>query len=158
MRILRQSRWFLLFFVVSLSLLMACSDSRATVEVQFVNPDGSESPTVVAELATTDSERRLGLMYRKNLSTEHGMLFLFPSELERSFWMKNTYLELDIVFLDSSFSVVSITKKAVPLSESPRKSEKPAKYVLEVLGGQTDAWGVGVGSTLRVSGELPAAR
>ncbi len=124
--------------------------------LHFVHPDGSKSSEVTAELATTDGARRLGLMYRKQMAEDEGMLFIFPGETIRSFWMKNTYLELDMIFLDKDLKVVSIIERAVPLSESPRKSLKPATYVLELLGGQASALSIKVGSELKVSGSLPA--
>lgn len=121
----------------------------------FLHPDGSKTSEISAELANTDSARRLGLMYRKEMAEDEGMLFIFPGEAIRSFWMKNTYLELDMIFIDKNFKVVSIIEKAVPLSESPRKSLKPATYVLELLGGQAEARAIAVGSELKVSGTLP---
>ncbi|MCB0324862.1 MAG: DUF192 domain-containing protein [Bdellovibrionales bacterium] len=156
---LRRKSFFLTCALLFLSLqLVACRDSGASVVVQFRNADGSQSPAIQAELAVTPSQRARGLMYRKTMADSEGMLFLFPDEEERSFWMKNTYLELDIIFLDRDFRVVSIAKRAVPLSESARPSRKAAKYVVEVNGGLSDRWGVGEGSHLTVEGALPEAK
>jgi len=149
------SCYLLLLFVAVFCPALACSDSRASVVVQLRNPDASSSPEISAELATTGSQRQLGLMYRKKMAEKHGMLFIFPAEKERSFWMKNTYLELDMIFLDRSLRVVSIIHRATPLTLTPRPSVLPASYVLEVGGGLAKKWGVVQGSTLDVQGTLP---
>ena len=150
----RSSFCLAILFVVVLS----CKGSAETVAVFFSNPDGQKSPVVNAELAVTNSTRRLGLMYRKELADTAGMLFVFPAEELRGFWMKNTYLELDIIFLDAARRVVSISHRAVPLTETKRKSTGPAKYVLEVRGGKAEEWGVVAGSELQVKGgRLPEA-
>lgn len=133
-------------------ILLACNRSVATVAVHFQKSDNSASPIVQAELARSAGERRLGLMYRKELGQQQGMLFIFPSEREQSFWMKNTYLELDIIYIDEDFKIVSIVHKAVPLSETGLKSDGPAKYVLEVVGGMAKQWGLAKGNTLVVAG------
>jgi len=138
-------------------VLSACSESRASVELYFLNPDGTSSPKIQAEIARSEGERRLGLMYRKQMAANEGMLFIFPREAMRSFWMKNTYLELDMIFIDKDLKVVSVLKRAVPLSESPRKSEKPATYVLEVIGGQAEPMGIRTGSKLQIEENLPPA-
>jgi uncharacterized membrane protein (UPF0127 family) len=142
-------RW---IFLLTLLLLFVtqngCSQGVETAEVYFRNPDGSESPKLLVEVVRTPGEQKLGLMYRKSLDEHKGMLFVFEEELERSFWMKNTYLELDIIFVNRDYSVVSVSERAVPLSETPRRSAKPAMYVVEVRGGLSKKWGVGSGSSL----------
>lgn len=128
------------------------------MELSFTSPDATRSPVISCELAHTHGERQLGLMYRKKLEPESGMLFIFPGETERSFWMKNTYLELDMIFVNSNFEVVSVIHRAVPQSVTPRKSKKPAKYVVEVLGGSAERWGIVPGSKMSVQAPLPEAR
>ena len=83
------------------------------------------------------------------------MLFVFPGAEERSFWMKNTYLPLDIVFIDKDFRVDSIIENATPHSLEPRRSKGPAKYVLEVAAGSSKVWGLEPGSVIKVLGDLP---
>ena len=96
-----------------------------------------ESVNVSVEIADTDSERREGLMYRRNLEIDKGMLFVFPDEAPRSFWMKNTYIPLDIVFIDSEGRVLNV-EEAYPQPNSSDdeldryRSEGDAKYVLEL--------------------------
>jgi uncharacterized membrane protein (UPF0127 family) len=143
-----------LFFIL-FCLQFACADSKVAVAMHFARKDGGVTPAINAELALTPGEQQLGLMYRRKLGEDEGMLFVFPGEQERSFWMKNTYVELDMIFLDSNFSVVSFIERAVPLSETPRRSQKPARYVLEVPGGSVARWGLTAGDTLVLHSKLP---
>jgi uncharacterized membrane protein (UPF0127 family) len=94
------------------------------------------------ELAESPNELQYGMMYRKSVPDTTGMLFLMPQEDFQSFWMKNTYVSLDIIYLSSQGTVVSIQKNAQPLSEKSLPSEGPALYILEVAGGYTDAIGL----------------
>jgi uncharacterized membrane protein (UPF0127 family) len=125
--------------------------------VQFENRGGSRSPVIKAEVARTEAERQMGLMYRKTLPETGGMLFLFPTEAERSFWMRNTFVELDLIFLNQAWEVVSVTERARPLSETRLPSKGGAKYVLEVQGGRAKEWGVGEKSKLVLLDALPEA-
>ena len=132
------------------SSLTACSSNVELVALHFRKTDGSTTPIVNAEIARSPGEIKLGLMYRKEMPASRGMLFIFNRDKPRSFWMKNTYLELDMIFVSSEFKVVSIIRRAVPLSETSRKSDGPAKYVLEVIGGSTDQWGLAKGDQMVV--------
>ncbi|MDT8340785.1 MAG: DUF192 domain-containing protein [Longimicrobiales bacterium] len=105
--------------------------------------------TVVAEVARTEEERARGLMHRESLAQDAGMLFMFPDNTVRSFWMQNTYIPLDIAFLDPDFRVVDIQQMA-PMSTEPHMSRGPAMYALEVNEGWFEAHGVEVGDRPRV--------
>lgn len=129
--------------------LVACTQKNV-LELRFVNPDGTQSPAITAEIARTPEEVQLGLMYRRELERYSGMLFEFPDEKPRTFWMKNTYLELDMIFISKEMKVVSIVERAVPLTETLRESKLPAKYVLEIQGGQAQTWGIIPGSQLKL--------
>jgi uncharacterized protein len=94
------------------------------------------------EIADKDNERMQGLMYRQSMQENEGMLFIFPNEEPRSFWMKNTYIPLDIIYINSQKEIVSIQKCTQPLSTYSIPSEKPAMYVLEVNAGFTDKNGI----------------
>lgn len=143
---------------ILLGVFVSCRAQKPAINVQLLATNAQPlSPVIQAELAVSASEKQLGLMYRKHLGETEGMLFIFPDESLRSFWMKNTYVELDIIFLDASLRVVSISERATPLTETKRSSTAPAKYVLEVRGGMSKTWGVGPGSVLKVDGALPAA-
>lgn len=139
-------------------LFSACSVGNPQIQIKFKTPDGHVTPIVLSEVVNTQAARSLGLMYRKELGRLEGMFFVFPVEEELSFWMKNTYLELDIIFIDRSMKVVSVVHRAVPLSETPRKSAGPVKYVLEVNGGLAKELGIDVGSSAEIIGEIPLAR
>ena len=144
-----------LLLTAILFALIGCQSHSGGVLVQLNGSGGGVTPSIQAEVAATDPARQLGLMYRKSLGETEGMLFVFPAEEPLSFWMRNTYVELDIIYLDKSLKVVSIVHRAVPLTETPRPSGKPAQYVLEVPGGSAKRWGVEPGWSAVVTGELP---
>lgn len=100
---------------------------------------------IFIEVAKSEQEIAQGLMYRKSLPANGGMLFVFDVEKVQSFWMKNTFLSLDIIFLDADKEIIKIHKNAVSLSEEPITSDAKAKYVVEVLSGLTDAYEIHIG-------------
>ena len=102
------------------------------------------------ELAKSEEERNLGLMYRKQMAEDQGMWFIFSDEAPRSFYMKNTEISLDIIYFDKDKKVVSIAKNAKPYDETSLPTIKPAMYVLEVNGGMADKWGITEGCTAKV--------
>ncbi|MDX5325460.1 MAG: DUF192 domain-containing protein [Bacteroidota bacterium] len=107
--------------------------------------DGSTNDTVVAldvEYAESEEEIQFGMMYRKHMDPTTGMLFFMPVQRMQSFWMRNTYVPLDIIYINDSLKVVSIQKNAQPLTETSRPSDGPALYVLEVKGGLSDQKGI----------------
>lgn len=138
--------------LLGLSLLLACSEA-STQEIKFKNPSGVYSPAIEVELALKNSTRMMGLMYRKKMEQTRGMLFVFPDEELRTFWMRNTYLALDMIFISKDRRVVSVIENATPLTDTQRASEAPAKYVLEINAGLAKTWGITKGSVLE--GELP---
>lgn len=101
--------------------------------------------TLDIEIAANDYETQTGLMYRTELATTQGMLFIFPDEDFRSFYMKNTKIPLDIIYINETKVIVSIQKNAIPFDENSLPSKAPAKYVLEINGGLSDAWGLEIG-------------
>lgn len=105
--------------------------------------------TVVAEVARSESERAQGLMYRESLGEDAGMLFVFPDAALRSFWMQNTYIALDIAFMDPAFRIVDI-QQMEPMTTDPHDSRGPAMFALEVNQGWFEAHGVRVGDTPEV--------
>ncbi|MDO5104728.1 DUF192 domain-containing protein [Capnocytophaga sp.] len=106
--------------------------------------------TIDVEFADTPEETALGLMYRKSMQENQGMLFIFSDEEMRSFYMKNTEIPLDIIYLDKDKKVVSIAKNAKPFDETSLPSEAPAMYVLEINGGLSDKWGIEKGDFIEV--------
>lgn len=105
--------------------------------------------TVVAEVAATSDERSEGLMYREQVPDGTGMLFVFPDNQVRSFWMANTYVALDIAYMDPSFRVVDIVAME-PLVTESYPSAAPAMYGLEVRQGWYEEQGVAVGAQAQI--------
>jgi uncharacterized membrane protein (UPF0127 family) len=97
-------------------------------------------------------------MYRRSLAEDAGMIFVFPEERNHSFWMKNTYIPLDMVFVDKDMKVVGLLSDVPPLNLAPRTVGKPSLYVLEFAAGTMKRYGVGEGATLKVGSPLPPAR
>ena len=90
------------------------------------------------ELADTPYERQTGLMYRTEMNSHNGMLFVFEDSAIRSFYMKNTLISLDLIFLNESLEIISIYKNTTPYDESSIPSLAPAKYGLELRSGQSE--------------------
>lgn len=111
-------------------------------EVYLIKASGDTLKKLDVELAKTDYEHQTGLMYRESMQDEQGMLFIYNSERERSFYMKNTYIPLDIIYYAADSSLVSIQKNATPRDETSLPSEGPAQYILEINGGLSDQWGI----------------
>lgn len=135
----------LVLFVLMMSGTSACMPSEPQVRL------GDRSFTV--ELATTGKEQELGLMFRDSLPEDHGMLFIFPSAVTRSFWMKNTRIPLDILYFDAELRLVSVVENARPcrVQNCPTyPSAGPAQYVLELNAGKARELGVGAGDRLEL--------
>ena len=128
------TRPLLLILLVS-CLLPACSPTSSSSPQVIIHPRSGIPIHVTVEVADTQEKRQLGLMYRNELPAFSGMLFIFPQEGPRSFWMKNTPLSLDIIYINADFTIVHIAENTTPYSTAPIPSKHPAKYVLEVNGG-----------------------
>lgn len=100
------------------------------------------------ELAQTPVELQYGLMYRTEMPEDHGMLFIFPEESMRSFWMKNTLIPLDMIFIRTNGEIVNIQKDAQPNDLTSRPSTGPALAVLEINGGLSDKLGLAAGDVV----------
>jgi uncharacterized membrane protein (UPF0127 family) len=110
--------------------------------------NGADTTAVFrTEYATTPAAIEIGMMYRRSMDKDMAMLFFMSGgDQLRSFWMKNTIVPLDIIYINSANEVVSIQANAQPLSTQSLPSGKPASYVLEVKGGEAAAQGIGVGT------------
>ena len=117
---------------------------------------GGASATVTVELATTERERELGLMYRDSLPEARGMLFVFASDQRGGFWMKNTGIPLTIAYLDTSGRVLEL-RNGQPFDETSLLPSQPYRYALEVNQGWFGRHGLGVGATVELPAHLPAA-
>lgn len=134
---------FVIFIFVLLTSSCVSGDLRQ--DCRIVAPNGS---SVKIQLAKTEQERSRGLMYKKSISDDQGMLFIFNDMQERTFWMKNTFIPLDMIFIDDQGVVRNILDNVPPLTTAPRNSEIPVKYVLEVAGGSSKKLAIEVGSKL----------
>ncbi|MCC5928511.1 MAG: DUF192 domain-containing protein [Cyclobacteriaceae bacterium] len=114
----------------------------------FVNVTGDTLAAIKIEVAAENRRRMQGLMYRSSMPEEQGMLFVFDEEEPQSFWMKNTKISLDIMFVNRNREIVSIVKGTRPFSETPVPSEKPAIYVVEVIAGYTDKYAIREGDKI----------
>jgi uncharacterized membrane protein (UPF0127 family) len=135
---------------------LGCNEKQK-LRISFQTAAGEPVAAFHAEVAATKAAREIGLMYRKDLGDDEAMLFVFPAEGERSFWMKNTYIELDIIFVNAGKKIVSVVERAVPLTETARKSAAPAQYVVEIRGGKSKQLGLQPGMILHVEGPWPSA-
>ena len=110
--------------------------------------------TFTLEVADDEAETQRGLMYRQSMPQDAGMIFVFPREEQRGFWMKNTYIPLDILYVNAAGRVVSI-RQMQPEDKTPVPSGAPAKYAIELNQGAAARTGVQVGNVLEIP---PAAR
>jgi uncharacterized protein len=133
----------------------------ALVLASFVFPvpgiDGKMIPLYIgpykfrAEIADTPEKRAMGLMFREFIPNDYGMLFIFPDEDIRSFWMKNCKVHLDIIYLDSNKQVVDIHADVPPCKSEPCTSyisKKPARYVLELRGKRAEELDLKTGDSI----------
>mgnify|MGYP001569390567 FL=1 len=114
--------------------------------------NGKEKIKVDVEVADNDEERMQGLMFRESLGENSGMLFVFDNKAKYAFWMKNTLIPLDVIFIDENFNIVDIIY-AVPCKEDPCERYIPKKeslYVLEVNGNFTIKNGISIGNKIRL--------
>ena len=107
--------------------------SKKTPAVCIEKKDGS-LVCVSVETARTQSQRQLGLMYRRELPPDSGMLFYFDHEQKQAFTMKNTYIPLDMIFITGGRRIAGIAENTTPLTEGPYEVDAASQYVLEVNG------------------------
>lgn len=117
--------------------------------LDFLGADGSVLATIDIEIAESDSAQARGLMQRRSLPPNSGMLFVNDTAEMRSFWMKNTPMPLDIIFVGADQKVVNIARRTRPFSEDMIRSEGPAQYVVEVRAGFADRIGLTDSSRIR---------
>lgn len=144
-------------FWILLVCIAACSrdaprelriDPSAPVRVSFANAN-AEAPGVTVEVVQSANAIKQGLMFRKELPADHGMLFLMKREKDWSFWMKDTLIPLDMIFITRELTVAGIVDRATPGSNDFRRVGVPSLYVLEVNGGWAERNGVPIGAKVR---------
>ncbi|WP_200372030.1 DUF192 domain-containing protein [Rhodovibrio salinarum] len=138
--------------VLAIALLTAFVAPASAVEFKtdtlaIRTPSGDVHEFTV-ELALTDQQRTRGLMYRREMAGDHGMLFLYDRVGLHAMWMANTYIPLDMLFIKPNGEVVRIAERTVPQSRRPISSGQRVKAVLELRGGTTERLEIPVGSTV----------
>jgi uncharacterized membrane protein (UPF0127 family) len=114
----------------------------------IIKEDGSPLRTIDIEIADDDYQRETGLMHRASMLDTQGMLFVFDEEDFRGFYMKNTLISLDIIYIDASGKMISFAEQTKPMDETTLPSQLPAKYVLELNGGLSEDWVLEVGDRI----------
>ena len=142
---------FFLAVAVALIGLAACSrgDHLPTTKIVIDTAHGPVSFTV--EVAADEASRQKGLMYRTELAPDAGMLFDFEKPALETFWMKNTPLPLDMLFIRQDGTISTIVTNTVPYSEEPIPSSEPVRAVLEINGGRSAALGIGQGDRVHAA-------
>lgn len=130
----------LLAFGLAFAAGAASAQPADPQKIDIVAKNGTHSFTV--ELAASDEERSRGLMFRKELPEGRGMLFDFKNEQEVAFWMRNTYIPLDMIFIRADGTIRRIAANTEPLSERTVPSGGPVRFVLEVIGGTAKKLGI----------------
>lgn len=119
-------------------------------ELYFIRQESGDTIKKIAiEIADNYKDREQGLMYRSTMADSLGMLFIFDRAEEQSFWMKNTKLTLDILYVDDSGKILTLHKYTKPYSEEGIPSYEKARYVVEVVGGFTDRYKIDRGDEIR---------
>ena len=142
-----------LFVIVSLFLIYNVCEVSASVksELSIITSNGSRHNFLV-EVARTEEEKKIGLMFRKTLAKNAGMLFLYKREALRLMWMKNTFIPLDILFIDKKGVIKRVVKRTVPHSLATISSRQSVLAVLELRGGITSSLDIKKGDRI----EYPA--
>ena len=139
----------LIGIVLSGWLLVPSANAQPCAPTVMVKATGTAIPV---EEALTREQRIQGLMNRDKLTARTGMWFVFDDDSERSFWMRNTRIPLDIVYVDRTGKIVRIIKNATPYSERGLPSGAPARFVLEVNGGEAAVLGLAEGGFVHTCG------
>jgi uncharacterized membrane protein (UPF0127 family) len=145
-------------FIALTSCKKETQQTSSPIEVEFIKEgelslfkQTSDSLIVQfdIEIAKTEYETQRGLMDRYKMKDNQGMLFIFSDVQPRSFYTKNTYIPLDIIYLDANGSIVSFQENAKPLDETSLPSRLPAKYVFEINGGLVQSLNIAVGDNMK---------
>lgn len=141
-------------FLTFLAALLQVSACQAQPRVTIATREGGEL-TFQVEVADTPAKRELGLQYRRDLPVDRGMIFLFPVESEHAFWMKNTPIPLDMIFIGRDRKIVGIVEQALPFSTDSRSVPGASQFVLEINGGLAKRYGIKAGDSVRFHGLSP---
>ena len=117
--------------------------------LEFLAPNGEATVAITIEIADTLMARARGLMGKRTLDDTMGMLFVYKSAGNRVFWMRNTVMSLDILFISETNRVINIARQTQPISDTRYHSKAPAKFVVEVISGFCDRHGIKKGTQVR---------
>jgi len=137
--------------LVSTAIQISCCGSSSN---QLIVETDEGPRSFVVEIASSPEERRMGLMGRRELEPDHGMLFVFPSLSLSSFWMKDTPISLDIIFIGENKKILQISPDATPFSLERINPDQPYLYVLELAGGTAATSGLQVGNPITLPSNL----
>jgi uncharacterized protein len=146
----RRRSLFLTLFAVLLQVSACQAQPQATIATE-----GGRELTFQVEVADTPAKRELGLQYRRDLAVDRGMIFLFPAESQHSFWMKNTPIPLDMIFINRDRKIIGIVEQAVPFSTDSRSVPGASQFVLEINGGLSKRHGIKAGDSVRFQALSP---
>ena len=135
--------------ILALAAISGASAQLATFKRSSLTIDtASGAHHFSIELALSPEQQEQGLMFRRSLAADAGMLFDFGAARPASFWMRNTLIPLDMLFIDAEGHIADIHERAVPLSEDPIESKVPVRAVLEVNGGTVSRLGIKLGDVV----------
>lgn len=130
-------------------LLTGCSPAGSKLPTTHVTIDAARGPaTFTVEVAADAASQQKGLMFRTKLAANAGMLFDFHTVSPHEFWMKNTPISLDIIFIRQNGTIANIAMNTIPYSEDPISSSEPIRAVLEIKGGRAEELGIDTGQTV----------
>jgi len=158
---MRTLKFYSIFLILALLTLSGCKEEQKKVvktEAITFTKEGEltiykeQSDSVIVkyniEIAESDYETQTGLMYRESMELDQGMFFIFPDVLYHSFYMKNTKIPLDLIFIDEELRIASYKENAQPMDETGLSSEVPVQYVLELNAGQRKQYSLEVGDRI----------
>ena len=120
-------------------------------QVPLTIASGGEEHRFTVEVASTGEQQAMGLMYRNRLAPDRGMIFPFDPPRPASFWMRNTLIPLDMIFVRADGTIANIAENTVPYSEEPVLSDGPVAAVLEIAGGRSAELGIKAGDKVKWS-------
>jgi hypothetical protein len=143
--------------------LVACCSSRPAppsadageLRIPVSIAAAPEAVTFQAEIADDPSERQKGLMFRTSMDEHDGMLFLFPDETQRSFWMRNTLIPLDMIFIRADRTILGVVENAEPRTDTSRSVPGGSQFVLEINGGLSARLGIAAGQAVTFMAPIP---
>ena len=159
------SKFLTLHLILGITLMISCStdSNKAETKDQKFSPpepafiaegnlifirDLDTLSQIDIEIADNEARRQRGLMYRTKMKENNGMLFIFDNAEPQSFWMENTYISLDILFIGTNLEILQISANTVPYTRSSVTCKKPAQYVLELNAGICKELGINVGDRI----------